>query len=122
MLPAPLASPLQADVARQVLEYAGVSVGEGPEARVRVVAGLSGQVLPQLRQLAALGPSTPADFVFLDHCKPASWREGEVVGWGMPQLTTPRLTGLQRSACLDWGGKRSHAGLNGCWCCYGTAL
>lgn len=65
----------QAAVAQQVLELAGVPVGSGPEARVQVVNGLSGDVLPRLRQLAGLpeaaeGKPGAADFVFLDHCKP----------------------------------------------------
>ncbi|KAL4443450.1 hypothetical protein ABPG75_011187 [Micractinium tetrahymenae] len=78
------ASEEQAAVARQVLEYAGIPVGEGPEARVRVVAGLSGDVLPRLRQLAGLGSGAAAGFVFLDHCKPCY----------LPDLVTMEQLGL----------------------------
>ncbi|PSC72400.1 catechol O-methyltransferase-like [Micractinium conductrix] len=64
------ASEEQAEVARQVLALAGLPVGTGPDARIQVVNGLSGEVLPTLRQLAGVQPGAAAGFVFLDHCKP----------------------------------------------------
>ncbi|KAI3428022.1 hypothetical protein D9Q98_006408 [Chlorella vulgaris] len=60
----------QAEVARQVLQLCGVETGEGPGARVQVVNGLSGDVLPRLRELAGTAAGLAAGLVFLDHCKP----------------------------------------------------
>lgn len=96
-LPLPLL--LQAAVARQVLEYAGVPVGEGPEARVQVLAGLSGEVLPWLRQAAGLGPSAAAGFVFLDHCKPASGRGKGRGGGGCRRVPHAPAVGSARHGC-----------------------
>lgn len=68
-----LCTDLQAEVARQVLELAGVPVGTGPGARVQVLSGLSGELLPRLRELAGLPEGgAPVQFAFLDHCKPVS--------------------------------------------------
>lgn len=69
---------LQADVARQVLRFAGLPAGEGADARIQVVTGPSGDVLPRLRELAGLpaagadaaGPP-PVSFLYLDHAKQA---------------------------------------------------
>lgn len=52
-------------------------VGSGPDARVQVLSGLSGDLLPRLRELAGLAAGSaegppPLSFVFLDHCKPVS--------------------------------------------------
>ena len=60
---------LQAAVAREVLRFAGLPVGEGPDS-IQVINGLSGEVLPALRQLAGLPQGAAAGLVFLDHCKP----------------------------------------------------
>jgi hypothetical protein len=60
---------MQAAVALGMLEFAGVPVGDGPGARVQVVTGLAGAVLPQLRDIAGLDSDAAAGFVFLDHCK-----------------------------------------------------
>ena len=67
--PLPAHAVVQAAVARAILEYAGLPVGDGPDAPVQVVTGLSGGVLPRLRQLAGLGAGAAAGLVFLDHCK-----------------------------------------------------
>lgn len=96
----------QAAVARQVLAYAGLPVGEGPDARVQVINGLSGDVLPRLRELAGLPPGgstqgeqqegaasapPPVPFVFLDHCKTVS-RTFEGSGLASPPLRSRRYT------------------------------
>lgn len=68
----------QAATARQILEFAGVQgVGSSPDSRVQVLSGLSGDLLPRLRELAGLAAGSaegppPLSFVFLDHCKPVS--------------------------------------------------
>ena len=63
---------LQAAVAREVLRFAGLPVGEGPDSPIQVINGLSGEALPALRQAAGLPEGAAAGFVFLDHCKPVS--------------------------------------------------
>ena len=78
-------------MAREVLALAGVAD------RVRVVAGLSGEVLPAL----AAGGCGKAGVVFLDHCKPCLRPDLEVrppftPGPSLPFLTfSPALSGSQ---------------------------